>query len=206
VIAPHGRRAGRKRDLSRNGPILQAALTVLSEIGYERMTTDMVAARARTSKATLYRRWPSKADLVAEAVESLSDGPELVVPDTGSLAGDLAAMVRAQADHSDEQKLRIMSGLLSILPHDAELAKVVQRRIVQPRTAAVRIVLERAQARGEIAAGRDLDALSMVVPAITAFRLVVTGEPVDEKLIESVIREVLLPASFAGVVDDFRIV
>jgi AcrR family transcriptional regulator len=191
----HERRVGRKRDPSRDDAILEATLAILAETGYERMTTDMVASRAKAGKATLYRRWPSKADLVVEAVESLGESPDSLLPDTGSLAADLTALVPIQAANSDTQKLRIMAGLLSMLPRDAELAKVVQRRIVQPRTAAVRMIFERAQARGEIAAGRNLDALALVLPAITAFRLVVSGEPVDDKTLKAVIDEVLLPAA-----------
>lgn len=189
-------RMGRKRDLSRNGPILEAALEVLAEFGYERMTTDMVAARARASKATLYRRWPSKAELVVEAVQSLDDGVERTLRDTGSLEGDLAALIRAPDDAS-AWKLQIMAGLLSMLPRNPDLARVVRRRLVEPHITIMRELLERARSRGEIAADRNLDVLALVLPAISAYRLIVDGEHIDRRFARLVVKEVLAPASLA---------
>lgn len=189
-------RMGRKRDLSRNGPILEAALEVLAEYGYERMTTDMVAARARASKATLYRRWPSKAELVVEAVQSLDDGVERTLRDTGSLEGDLAALIRAPDDAS-AWKLQIMAGLLSMLPRNPDLARVVRRRLVEPHITIMRELLERARSRGEIAADRNLDVLALVLPAISAYRLIVDGEHIDRRFARLVVKEVLAPASLA---------
>ena len=188
-------RPGRKRDASRDGAILQATVALLAETGYERMTTDMVAARAGASKATMYRRWPSKAELVVEAVESLRDDPVTTVPDTGTLRGDLVALIHTFDSPSDARKFQIMAGLLSTLPRDPDLARVVQRRIVQPATAVMRLLLERARQRGEIDSARDLDTLALVLPAMTAYRLIVLGEQVDQHFLTSVIDEVLTPAS-----------
>src|ERR1700710_1308083 len=82
---------GRKRDHSRDPEILQAALDVLAENGYDGMTIDMVAARAKAGKATLYRRWPSKGHLVVDAIACMkrSDAALAALPDTGTLRGDL---------------------------------------------------------------------------------------------------------------------
>jgi AcrR family transcriptional regulator len=197
VLSGQQTRPGRKRDTSRDGAILQATLEVLAETGYERMTTDMVAARAKTSKATMYRRWPSKAELVIEAVESLRDEPVTPVPDTGTLRGDLAALIETFQSPSTTRKFQIMAGLLSILPRDPDLARVVQRRIVQPGTAVMHLLLERAQKRGEIDQGRDLDTLALVAPAMVAYRLIITGEQVDRQFLTSVINDVLASASSA---------
>jgi AcrR family transcriptional regulator len=187
-------RPGRKRDESRDSTILRATLAVLAETGYERMTTDMVAARAGASKATMYRRWPSKPDLVVDAVESLRDQPITDVPDTGTLKGDLTALIKTLQSPSTASKLQIMAGLLSILPRHPDLESVVQRRIVQPHTAVMRLLLERAQKRGEIDADRDLDTLALVVPAMTTYRLIILGEKVDHQFLTTVINEVLTPA------------
>jgi AcrR family transcriptional regulator len=195
VLSGQQTRPGRKRDASRDGAILHATLAVLAETGYERMTTDMVAARAKTSKATMYRRWPSKAELVVEAVESLRDDPITAAPDTGTLRGDLAALIQTFQSPSTARKFQIMAGLLSILPRDPDLARVVQRRIVQPGTGVMRLLLERAQKRGEIDPGRDLDTLALVAPAMVAYRLMIAGEQVDRQFLTSVVNEVLAPAS-----------
>jgi AcrR family transcriptional regulator len=188
--------------MSRNAPILQATLEILAEIGYERMTTDMVATRARASKATLYRRWPSKAELVTEAVGLLGYEIDAIPTDTGSLIGDLAEIRRINGGPPPTGDLRIMAGVLSMLPGDSELAAVVRRRVVLPRTENLNIVLRRAQARGEIAADRDVDMLATVVLAMMTYRLVVTGEPIDQTFISSVLNEILLPAILSGGVID----
>jgi AcrR family transcriptional regulator len=113
---------GRKRDHTRDPEILDAALDVLAETGYERMTIDMVAARAKAGKATLYRRWASKGELVIEAVACMKQIDPAAVPDTGTLRGDLIAMIKPHALHDAEKKLRIMGGITSMLSRDPELA------------------------------------------------------------------------------------
>ncbi|WP_019926295.1 TetR/AcrR family transcriptional regulator [Nocardia sp. BMG111209] len=190
-MAEQPNRPGRKRDASRDDAILRATLDVLAEAGYERMTTDMVAARASASKATIYRRWPSKADLVVEAVESLRAEPITGPPDTGSLAGDLAAMLDTSRDAAESRKFKVVRGLLSLLSQDADLANAVQRRILGPRSAAIRVAVEREQARGGIAADRDPGLLALVVMATITYRLIVTGEPVDDRFLTTLADGVL---------------
>ncbi|MCX4091831.1 TetR/AcrR family transcriptional regulator [Nocardia sp. alder85J] len=184
-------RPGRKRDSSRDAAILGATLDVLAETGYERMTTDMVAARASASKATLYRRWPSKADLVVEAVESLRAEPIADTPDTGSLAGDLAAMLDTSGNAAESRKFKVVVGLLSLLPQDADLANAVQRRILGPRSASIRVAVAREQARGGIGAERDPDLIALVVMATITYRLIMTGEPVDRRFLATLADGVL---------------
>src|SRR3954467_1290919 len=90
------RKLGRRRDHTRDAEILDAALEVLAETGYDGMTIDMVAARAKAGKATLYRRWASKSDLVIDAVGCMKKGVYDLdnLPDTGSLRGDLLALIK----------------------------------------------------------------------------------------------------------------
>src|SRR3954468_4364669 len=106
------RKLGRRRDHTRDAEILDAAIDVLAETGYDGMTVDMVAARAKAGKATLYRRWPSKPDLVLDAVACLKrdDLNLAALPDTGSLRGDLVAMIRPPSIRDGERKLKIMAG------------------------------------------------------------------------------------------------
>src|ERR1700709_1972136 len=120
----HSTKLGRKRDHTRDPEILDAAIEVLAECGYERMTIDMVAARAKAGKATLYRRWPSKAELVIDAVACMKrpDFPPEHMPDTGTLRGDLLAMIRPHSLEESERKLQVMGGLVSMLSRDPQLA------------------------------------------------------------------------------------
>src|SRR5215204_3685125 len=124
-------RLGRKRDHTRDPEILAAAIDVLAETGFDGMTIDMVAARAKAGKATLYRRWPSKADLVIDAVACMKAG-ELDVdrlPDTGTLRGDLVAMIRPRTIEEGERKLRIMAGLFGMLSSSPDLAEAARAAI-----------------------------------------------------------------------------
>jgi AcrR family transcriptional regulator len=194
--AEHAPRPGRKRDHTRDPEILEAALTVLAETGYDGMTIDMVAARAKAGKATLYRRWPSKAELVIDAVACMkkSDLDHAHLPDTGTLRGDLVAMIRPHAIEDGERKLQVMAGLLSMLSRDPGLAEAVNAAIVEPRAAVNRILMRRAADRGEIAPDCDIETLSLITPSMAAYRVLVLKKPVDRAFLISLIDGVLLPA------------
>jgi AcrR family transcriptional regulator len=189
-------RLGRKRDHTRDPEILDAALEVLAETGYDGMTIDMVAARAKAGKATLYRRWSSKGELVIDAVacmkkEDLENSP---LPDTGTLRGDLIAMIKPHSIEEGEKKLQIMAGLMSMLSRAPELAHAVNSAIVEPRAEVNRILMKRAIERGEIPADCDIETLSLISPSMAAYRVLVLRKPVDRAFLVSLIDGVILPA------------
>jgi AcrR family transcriptional regulator len=192
-------RLGRKRDHSRDPEILDAALEVLAETGYDGMTVDMVAARAKAGKATLYRRWPSKAELVIDAVACLkqTDLDPSNLPDTGTLRGDLVAMIKTPTIQDGERKLRIMAGLASMISRSPELADAAREAIVAPRIAVNRMFLTRARARGEIAPDADIDLIAAISPSMVTYRTLMLGEPVTREFIIRLIDEVILPAAGA---------
>jgi AcrR family transcriptional regulator len=189
-------RPGRRRDHTRDPEILDAALEVLAETGYDGMTIDMVAARAKAGKATLYRRWSSKAELVIDAVVCMkrNDIDHAHLADTGTLRGDLIAMIKPHTIEDSERKLQIMAGLMSILFRDPDLAEAVNKAIVEPRAAVHRALMRRAVDRGEISPGCDIETLSMVAPSMAAYRVLVLKKPVDRAFLVSLIDGVLLPA------------
>jgi AcrR family transcriptional regulator len=195
-VTEQASRPGRKRDHTRDPEILQAALEVLAETGYDGMTIDMVAARAKAGKATLYRRWPSKAELVIDAVACMktSDIDFENLPDTGTLRGDLIAMIKPHAIEDGERKLQVMAGLLSMLSRDPGLAQAVNAAIVEPRAAVNRILMRRAADRGEISPDCDIETLSLITPSMAAYRVLVLKKPVDRAFLISLIDGVLLPA------------
>jgi len=188
-------RLGRPRDASRDGDILDATVDVLAELGYDGMTIDMVAARAGAGKATVYRRWPSKADLVVDAVACLKSRDLDDLPDTGSLRGDLHAIVRTPTLEDAEKKMRVMVGVVSLMSREPELAQSAFAAILEPRVRAYRALLHRAVARGEVRPGLDVERLATLVPSMTAFRTIVQRTPVDRAFLLSTIDEVLLPAA-----------
>ncbi|GAA0433278.1 MULTISPECIES: TetR/AcrR family transcriptional regulator [Leifsonia] len=187
---------GRKRDHTRDPEILDAALDVLAETGYDRMTIDMVAARAKAGKATLYRRWASKADLVIDAVACMKKGDIDfdALPDTGTLRGDLVAMMKPHTIVDAEKKLQIMAGLVSMLAKDPGLADTVNAAIVEPRASVNRIFLRRAVERGEIPADADIDKLALLAPAMASYRVLILRKPVDREFLLSIMDDILLPA------------
>jgi AcrR family transcriptional regulator len=140
---PGGRQraqVGRKRDAARDSVILEAALAVLAEQGYDGMTIDMVAAEAGMARATVYRRWATKADLVLEAVSrmSRSDVGLAQLPDTGSLRGDLTAMILPLDDAQQQVRIQAMAGLLSLAKADQRLpqqSRDVTERMSRPQAA-----------------------------------------------------------------------
>lgn len=193
-------RLGRRRDHSRDPEILDAALDVLAEVGYEGMTVDMVATRAKAGKATLYRRWPSKAELVIDAVACMKQGeftPDKL-PDTGTLRGDLVAMIKPHSISDGERKLRVMAGVVSMLSRDPELAETVNRAITEPRAAVNRLLMQRAIDRGEIRADSDIENIAHIGPSMAAYRVLVQRRPVDREFLIAMIDGVVLPALGVG--------
>ncbi|KQM60999.1 TetR/AcrR family transcriptional regulator [Agreia sp. Leaf210] len=187
---------GRRRDPAKDQQILDAAVEVLAETGFDGMTIDMVAARAGAGKATVYRRWASKNELVLDAVACLkkSDLDALQIPDTGSLRGDLVAMIRPPTIDDAERKLKVMAGLASMLSSAPELADAANEAIVEPRARINRMLLNRAIDRGEIAADIDIQLVSSISPSMVAYRSLIQRRPVDRDFLISVIDGVILPA------------
>jgi AcrR family transcriptional regulator len=191
---------GRKRDHTRDPEILAAALDVLAETGYERMTMDMVAARAKAGKATVYRRWGSKAELVIEAVACMkqADVDLTALPDTGTLRGDMIAMIKPHNLVDAEKKLRVMAGLISMLAQDPDLAEAVNAAIVEPRASVNRFFMRRAIERGEIPADCDIETLALVSPSMASYRTLILHKPVNREFLIGLIDGVLLPAVGLG--------
>lgn len=188
---------GRKRDHTRDPEILDAALDVLAETGYDGMTIDMVAARAKAGKATLYRRWPSKAELVIDAVACLkqTDLDPAKVPDTGTLRGDLVAMIKPPTIQDAERKARVMAGLASMISRSPELAETARMAIVEPRLALNRLFLHRARDRGEIPADVDIDLVATITASMVTYRTLMLGRPATREFLLQLIDEVVLPAA-----------
>ncbi|MFD1722869.1 TetR/AcrR family transcriptional regulator [Amnibacterium endophyticum] len=189
-------RPGRKRDHSRDPEILDAAIEVLAECGYDGMTVDMVATRAKAGKATVYRRWPSKAHLVIDAVACMKQAASRVedLPDTGTLRGDLVAMIRPHSLEDSERKMQVMGGLVSMLSRDPGLADAVNEAITEPRARVNRMLIQRAIDRGEVRPGVDIDTIAHIGPSMTAYRTLVQRRPVDRDFLVGLIDGVVLPA------------
>ena len=194
---PETPKLGRRRDHSRDAEILDAALDVLAETGYERMTMDLVAARAKAGKATMYRRWSSKAELAIEAVACLkkADLDPATLPDTGTLRGDLVAMIKPHSMEEGVRRLKIMAGMMSLIAQDPDFAEVASAAIVEPRAAVNRMFFQRAIDRGEISSDVDINTLSLISPSMVSYRVLLQQKPADREYLIALIDGVILPAA-----------
>lgn len=151
------RAPGRPRDPETEERILEVALRLLSVDGYSRMSLDMVAAEAGVSKPTIYRRWSSKADLATAALRTMQVAEPKV--DTGSTVGDLvAALENFSRSLLRPNGMSLIGTVLAEEGHTPELLRLFRERIVGPRRAMVRGILDRAAASRELREGVDLDA------------------------------------------------
>jgi AcrR family transcriptional regulator len=187
---------GRKRDPTRDAAILEATLDVLAEVGYGGMSMDMVAARAAAGKATIYRRWSSKEELILDAVAHMKRNQVDLehLPDTGTLRGDLLGLFRPQSIEEGEHRLRVMAGLVSMLSDHQGLAEAVNAAIVDPWAAAHLMMMQRAAARGEISETADIETVSRIIPSMAAYRALIQRKPFEKEFLVTLIDGVLLPA------------
>ena len=159
---------GRPRNPETEQRILDAAVRSLARDGYARMSLDSVAAEARVSKPTIYRRWPSKADLATAAIRRL----QLAEPpvDTGSAQGDLTGVLQNfRVSLLRPNGMSLIGTVLAEESHTPELLRLFRERIVAPRRAMLREILERAVTAGEVEDASIIDAaVNMLVGAFYA--------------------------------------
>ena len=179
----------------REAEILDAAVELLNEVGYDRLTMDALASHAKASKATLYRRWTTKAALVVDAILRSKETLQAPEADTGNLRDDLVAMACSHGGLTDERTSRTMAAVITALHHDPDFAREFRTRVVEPKLEVARLVFERARFRGEIPAGLDLDLLTPALAGIVLHRSFVLGLPVDEETVTRVVDEIILPAA-----------
>ncbi len=180
----------------REQEILDATIDTLAEVGYDRLTMDAVAARAKASKATLYRRWNGKAQLVIDALCSKKQPHSM--PDTGTLRGDLLAMFCDKGGINDPQQLAVLGSLITAVGRDAEFAEQFRRDFIGPKRAVSRQIWERAQQRGEVREDLDLDLFETAVPSMVLFRAILLGEPPSPEMVAQAIDNLILPAATRG--------
>jgi AcrR family transcriptional regulator len=189
---PRASRGGRPRDPSRDGVIRAAILRLLADVGYGALTMDAVAAEAGVGKATIYRRWRTKEDLVVDTISDLNQ--ELASPpDTGSLEGDLRVLT--------DQMRAVITGptgaatlsLLSTIPHQPALAQAFQAGPLEIWHKVFAEVWGRAEQRGEVGPGMAGSILAEATTALMVQRWLMTGQPVDQAFTDEMLDTVVFP-------------
>lgn len=187
--------ADRSAELSpwspREAELLAVTLQLLQEHGYDGLTVDAVANTARASKATVYRRWPSKAELVlaafTEGVRRIG-GP----PNTGTLRGDLLTMGELCSQQANQDASTIRAVLVEVSRHPG-LNEAFQREFLGQRKAVMRHVLRQAVERGEIAEAAVTDELWDLLPGYLIFRAILPGHPPDRATVQALVDNFIIP-------------
>jgi AcrR family transcriptional regulator len=176
----------------RESELLAVTLKLLQEHGYDRLTVEAVATEAKASKATMYRRWPSKADLVLAAfIEGTRESA--VPPRTGSLRDDLLAIGTAVAAQAQEHSTT-MRAVFNEMSRSEGLREAMQQKFVRHRNALIKEVLNAAVDRGEIDAEMINPEIWDVLPGYLVFRSLVSERPPTDDTVRALVDEVLIPS------------
>jgi AcrR family transcriptional regulator len=188
-----GRGVMATRGQARVDAILAAAVELVAEIGYDRVTVDAIAARAHASKATMYRRWPTKSELIAEAVHRHAEGiGPLEVADAGSLREDLLAQVARVSGTVCGGGASLLN-LVEAVRDDAALRDRVREQIENAAAAVGERIAHRAVERGEAVAGIEGAAVLRVAVAQLFMQALLHGGAPDADFQRDLVDRVLLP-------------
>jgi len=176
---------GRPRDARTDRAILAASLELIAEVGIHDFRMDDVAERARVGKSAIYRRYRSKDELVGATVAALVS--EIDVADTGDTREDIVALMNGAVDvYTDPIRAAVMPSLVGAMQRRPELARTIREGFLTGRRDALREVLTRGIARGDLAADLDMELALDVLGGPLFYRLLITGGPINRELAEGV--------------------
>jgi AcrR family transcriptional regulator len=176
----------------REAELLAVTLQLLQENGYDRLTLDAVATTAQASKATVYRRWPTKAELVLAAfIEGVRQSA--VPPDTGTLRGDLLALGEIILEQTHQHSGTVRAVLVEVSNNPA-LNEAMQHEFIDQRKTLLLYVLQQAVNRGEIDGAAISDELWDVLPGYLIFRSIIQNRPPSTDTVRALVDDVLIPS------------
>lgn len=185
------RKGPRRRGEALYRAIFEATLAELEEVGYARLTMERIAERARTGKASLYRRWPSRVELVIDATRwALPDRDEL--PDTGDLREDVFSLLRLIADRLAGPIGEAARGLLSEALNDPDLSRVARARMAEGLPLMLEI-LRRGAERGDARPEALTPLVASVGPALLRHHFLANGAPISDEVLWDIVDDVVLP-------------
>jgi AcrR family transcriptional regulator len=179
------------RGSEREQAILNATIELLTEASYEALTIDAVAARAASSKTTIYRRWRGKAELVRAAIENFQDRHHTELTDSGSLRGDLMTILAAARTRATPEFLALMGGLMQAMRADDELRQILWSRLVE-NTGPFEEIIQRGVRRGELHPAVSADLVHEVTEAMIIRRMSL-DLPWDDEFPRHLVDDILLP-------------
>lgn len=188
--ATEERRPGRPRSAEADAAILDAAIDAFIEGGWEGLSIEGVAASAGVGKTTIYRRYPTRLDLVLAAAEKLAEDKG-AAPDTGTLRGDLRALADAYLRMVDETRAgHAIPAMVAATARNAELA-AAYRSFIGDRRRISAVSLARAVQRGELALAADPQLVLDLLVAPLFYRAFVSREPLDDRYVDTLVDAVL---------------
>jgi AcrR family transcriptional regulator len=191
------RSPGRPQESRVTDAIIDAALAELADNGFRGMAIDAVARRAGVGKSALYRRWRSKVEMTADALRALSVTAE-PVPDTGSLNGDVRALLNEVRDWLSEPRIRhIYPDLLAEAQRNPVLAEALMDYVGEPRRQRAQTVLDRAAGRGELSVPADNDLVLDALGALVFWRLIALQRRVTRVYLDRVAEVICVMAKSA---------
>jgi len=189
--AEHGRRAGRPRSEHAERAIIDATLDLFAESGAEGLCIEKVAARAGVGKATIYRRWPGKEDLLLDALAGLT--APLPEPRGESVKDDLTALVEAiRLESVDPRRVRQVALLLGEGARYPRLLERYVETVLEPRRDVFRAVLRRGMATGELRDGTNVEVAVDILTGAVLARSRLNRDRVDRGYARRVVDELLV--------------
>jgi AcrR family transcriptional regulator len=180
-------RPGRKRSEDSRLAILTAAFELIGEVGYAGLTIEGIAARSGAGKQTVYRWWPSKADVLLDALATKAD-LHVPVPDEGSYAADLRTFLTAS--FALGRKRQVVDTLRALMAHaqiDVEFGQRFRTSFLQRRRDALGVILDRARARGDLPPGLRPGTVADIAFGVIWYRVLATPQPVDNRLLDELV-------------------
>ncbi len=183
----HG--VGRPRDERIDREVVSAVLHALREGGYRAVTIEGIARRVGRARTSLYRRWPSKRNLVAYAV--LNEMGLDPAADTGSIEGDLESAARTLSSAFAGPLGQALAGLVADMALDASLATTIRRQVLAARRKSMRDALQRAEARGEVQGGLDVELVLDMLTGPFYYRVLFGHAPITPQMTRQVVNYIL---------------
>ncbi len=187
---------GRRRNPKLDGALLTATLEILAEKGFDSMTMDMVAAHAKSGKASLYRRWASKPELVRDALIFMSGSSVETseLPETGTLKSDLLTLLKPFNSEHNARKVKVLSKLGSFQSAHKNFFDEALQGIFQPWVNMNRRIFQRALERGQISAKADIELACELISAMTAYKTQIQRSGFTRAFYEQLLDNMILPA------------
>ncbi|WP_051343254.1 TetR/AcrR family transcriptional regulator [Pseudonocardia spinosispora] len=189
------RRRPRRRGEELNEAIYQATIDELAEVGWTDLTMDRIATRAKASKGSLYRRWPSRTELVIDAMRSRQ--PSYPTPESGDLRTDLLTLLHTIAEHLEGPRGEAMRGLHAEVTRSPELMRTLRTELTDATQPPMMEVLRRGVVRQEVRPGALTPLVAKVGPSLIRQQFLAFGAPIDRQYIEDVVDQVVLPLVIA---------